>query len=83
MKVYSELYVKTWMLLAGLFIALGLTGVIPAVHYLISNGLAQALEHLPWLLFMAFLYIAGGVIYALRIPERLGPGKFDIWVSGQ
>jgi len=30
---------------------------------------------------MAVLYIVGAIIYAVRIPERLFPGKFDIWVS--
>ncbi|KAK2155089.1 hypothetical protein LSH36_249g00039 [Paralvinella palmiformis] len=32
-----------------------------------------------WLIFMAILYLSGGVIYAMRLPERLWPGKFDIW----
>ncbi|CAH8526728.1 unnamed protein product [Schistosoma mattheei] len=34
---------------------------------------------LGWLILMAVLYISGATIYALRIPERLYPGKFDIW----
>lgn len=27
------------------------------------------------------LYILGAVFYALRVPERWFPGKFDLWVS--
>ena len=64
----------------GLFIALGLTGVVPGLHYIFTAGVAEAFWIYFWLLFMAFLYILGGVIYAIRIPERLYPGKFDIWV---
>lgn len=69
--------------LTGMFIGLGLSGVIPALHYVITDGFYHAINKasLGWLVLMAFLYIAGAVIYAVRIPERLFPGKFDIWVS--
>jgi len=64
-----------------MFIGLGLSGVIPAVHYIVTDGFYDAINvaALGWLLLMAFLYIAGAVIYAVRIPERIWPGKFDIW----
>jgi len=67
----------------GVFVALGLSGVIPTTHYIITDGLWNAVQKasLGYLLLMAFLYILGAVIYAMRIPERLYPGKFDIWVS--
>lgn len=29
---------------------------------------------------MGCLYILGALFYALRVPERFFPGKFDIWV---
>lgn len=66
---------------AGTFIGLGLSGVIPAMHYVITDGFYEAINYaaLGWLVLMAFLYIAGAVIYAIRIPERIWPGKFDIW----
>ena len=66
----------------GVFIALGLSGVIPAMHYVITEGFYQAVNFaaLGWLVLMAVLYIVGAVIYAVRIPERIWPGKFDIWV---
>lgn len=66
---------------AGMFIALGLSGVIPAFHYVITDGFWHAVNKaaLGWLVLMAVLYISGAVIYAARIPERIFPGKFDIW----
>ena len=69
--------------ISGTFIGLGLSGVIPAMHYVIEEGFYNAVNFaaLGWLVLMAFLYISGAIIYAVRIPERLFPGKFDIWVS--
>lgn len=66
---------------AGVFISLGLSGVIPALHFVITDGFWFAIDRasLGWLSLMAVLYIVGAVIYAVRIPERLFPGKFDIW----
>uniref|UniRef100_A0A0B6ZEQ3 Adiponectin receptor n=1 Tax=Arion vulgaris TaxID=1028688 RepID=A0A0B6ZEQ3_9EUPU len=66
---------------AGVFVALGLSGVIPAMHYVITDGFWHAINFaaLGWLVLMATLYIVGAVIYAARIPERIFPGKFDIW----
>lgn len=66
---------------AGVFIGLGLSGVIPAMHYVITDGFWEAINFaaLGWLVLMAVLYISGAVIYAVRIPERIWPGKFDIW----
>ena len=71
-----------YCLIAGMFIGLGLSGVIPAIHYIITDGFHEAINvaALGWLVLMAVLYISGAVIYAVRIPERIWPGKFDIWV---
>jgi len=69
--------------IAGVFISFGLSGVIPAMHFVITDGFWHAVNKasLGWLVLMAVLYIVGAIIYAVRIPERLFPGKFDIWVS--
>ncbi|CAH8522415.1 unnamed protein product [Heterobilharzia americana] len=66
---------------ALLFISLGLSGVIPCTHYILMEGFWEGVSYsaLGWLVLMAVLYISGAAIYALRIPERLYPGKFDIW----
>jgi len=65
------------------FVALGLSGVIPAGHFVITDGLSHAFNYaaLGWIMLMAFLYIIGAVIYAARVPERIWPGRFDIWVK--
>ena len=65
-----------------MFIALGLSGVIPALHFVITDGFDHAVNYasLGWLVLMAVLYIVGALIYAFRVPERIFPGKFDIWV---
>ncbi|XP_017058664.1 LOW QUALITY PROTEIN: adiponectin receptor protein [Drosophila ficusphila] len=66
---------------AGVFMSFGLSGVIPAVHYSIMEGWFSQMSRasLGWLILMGLLYILGALLYALRVPERWFPGKFDIW----
>jgi len=66
---------------ASMFIGLGLSGVLPAMHYMATFGSYKAFNvgALGWLILMAVLYITGACLYAARIPERFFPGKFDIW----
>lgn len=68
---------------AGVFTAFGLSGVIPAIHYVYMEGWFNDISRasLGWLVLMGLLYILGAMFYALRIPERWFPGKFDLWVS--
>ena len=68
---------------AGVFMAFGLSGVIPAIHYVCMEGWFNDISRasLGWLVLMGLLYILGAMFYALRIPERWFPGKFDLWVS--
>ena len=65
------------------FVAFGLYGVVPGVHIYLRDGYALASHaYALWgILFMAALYIGGGALYAMRIPERFWPGKFDVWAS--
>lgn len=71
---------------AGVFTAFALSSVIPAVHWYVTHG---GVAHLGttfqsavfFILLMATLYITGVLFYALRIPERFYPGKFDLYVS--
>lgn len=65
---------------AGVFITFGLSGIVPALHYVYMEGWFStiALASIGWLLLMGVLYILGAIIYALRIPERFFPGKCDI-----
>uniref|UniRef100_A0A8C4R8W0 Adiponectin receptor 2 n=1 Tax=Eptatretus burgeri TaxID=7764 RepID=A0A8C4R8W0_EPTBU len=66
---------------AGVFLGLGLSGVIPTVHFMATEGFLQATTagQCGWLFLMAMLYITGAVFYAARIPERFFPGTYDIW----
>lgn len=66
---------------AGVFMGLGLSGVIPCVHTTILDGFWPSVYDgsLGWLVLMAVLYLSGATIYAIRVPERLFPGRFDIW----
>ncbi|MFT7805554.1 adiponectin receptor protein 2-like [Arapaima gigas] len=66
---------------AGVFVGLGLSGVVPTLHFVISEGFLRAttIGQMGWLFLMAILYITGACLYAARIPERFFPGKCDIW----
>lgn len=44
---------------------------------LIHSGSTLSYKHLH---FPGLLYILGAIFYALRVPERWFPGKFDLWV---
>lgn len=67
---------------AGVFLGLGLSGLVPTLHFMISEGFIKAttVGQIGWLFLMAVLYILGVALYAARIPERFFPGKCDIWV---
>ncbi|TMW45922.1 hypothetical protein DOY81_008997 [Sarcophaga bullata] len=66
---------------AGVFMSFGLSGIIPAIHYGAMEGWFTQISKssLGWLILMGFLYILGALLYALRVPERWFPGKFDLW----
>ncbi|CBY12885.1 unnamed protein product [Oikopleura dioica] len=50
---------------AGVFLSLGLSGVIPMIHALIKNG-------------AKFSFGEGATFYATRFPECVWPGRFDL-----
>lgn len=79
---HTELFNKMKCCFVGVFAGFGLSGVIPAVHYLVVKGFLQAVYHASfgWLCLMGALYLLGAGFYALRVPERFFPGKCDIWV---
>lgn len=68
---------------AGLFIALGLFGIVPTVHGIFIYGMNNAFKtiSLGHMILMATSYISGALIYGCRFPERTMPGKFNIFVS--
>lgn len=67
---------------AGIFMAFGLSGVVPAIHYIIMEGWSNTISKtsLGWLILMGLLYILGALFYSFRVPERWFPGKCDLWV---
>ncbi|GAN11053.1 hemolysin III family channel protein [Mucor ambiguus] len=66
---------------ASLFMALGLFGLIPTIHGIWIYGLNNATKTiaLGHMALMATTYIAGALIYGCRFPERVMPGKFNIF----
>uniref|UniRef100_A0A0N5AAN0 Adiponectin receptor protein n=1 Tax=Syphacia muris TaxID=451379 RepID=A0A0N5AAN0_9BILA len=66
---------------AGVFLAMGLSSIVPVLHLWIIDGLRILLEQASfhWLVLMGVLYITGALLYATRTPERCFPGKCDLW----
>ncbi|KAG8780009.1 hypothetical protein FRC12_023568 [Ceratobasidium sp. 428] len=61
------------------FYALGVCALVPIVHAYLRYGLERMQNEMgfTWVASTACLYVAGGMIYACRIPERWMPGTFD------
>uniref|UniRef100_A0A3B3TBX3 Adiponectin receptor 1 n=1 Tax=Paramormyrops kingsleyae TaxID=1676925 RepID=A0A3B3TBX3_9TELE len=66
---------------AGVFMGLGLSGIVPTMHFTVAEGFVKAttVGQMGWFYLMGALYITGAGLYAARIPERYFPGKCDIW----
>ncbi|TMS39208.1 hypothetical protein L596_005772 [Steinernema carpocapsae] len=66
---------------AIVFVAMGLSAIVPTVHLFITDGFQYLYEYtiLHWLVAMGSMYLIGAALYAFRIPERFFPGKCDIW----
>ncbi|GAB7350616.1 hypothetical protein MBLNU459_g1182t1 [Dothideomycetes sp. NU459] len=68
---------------AGMFIAMGLSAVVPVLHGIKLYGVGQLQRQigLSWLVSQGVMYIIGAGLYAARVPERFQPGTFDVWGS--
>ncbi|KAH7131520.1 mPR-like GPCR protein [Dactylonectria estremocensis] len=66
-----------------MFVALGLSGVVPIFHGSMIYGVQGLHERmsLGWVVLHGAMYIFGAFLYAFRWPERSAPGVFDIWGS--
>lgn len=64
---------------ATIFVAYGLSGVLPIVAGSIVFGYSETNMRAgtTWLYTEAILYITGAAIYALRVPEKYCPGRYD------
>ena len=69
---------RTWR--AAMFVAMGLSAVGPVIHGLRFYGLDEMEDRmgLTWVVVQGATYILGAIIYAMRIPEKWVPKKFDI-----
>lgn len=64
---------------AGLFFGMGMSGVAPILHKLVLYWKQpEALHTTGYEVLMGVFYGVGALVYALRVPERWMPGKFDI-----
>ncbi|XP_068638720.1 heptahelical transmembrane protein 1-like [Aristolochia californica] len=64
-----------------LFIAMGLSGILPAVHTLVVNWAEPNLNVTVTLLYeaaTALSYLTGTMFYVSRVPEKWKPGFFDL-----
>ena len=59
------------------YISLGATGFVPVVELIITRGPAWAYYFYAPITMSLIVYVAGAVIYAMRIPEKFLPGWFD------
>jgi len=62
---------------AGVFLALGLSCLVPTTH------LASLIGHHDSFIYLALVgvsYVLGALVYASRVPESIWPGRFDTWV---
>uniref|UniRef100_A0A0K0FBH6 Adiponectin receptor protein (inferred by orthology to a D. melanogaster protein) n=1 Tax=Strongyloides venezuelensis TaxID=75913 RepID=A0A0K0FBH6_STRVS len=66
---------------ALVFVLMGLSGVFPAIHFIMTDGISKMIDEngFYYLIVMALLYLIGAGLYATRTPERFFPGKCDIW----
>ncbi|XP_003741628.1 adiponectin receptor protein-like [Galendromus occidentalis] len=70
------------VLRASIFTGLGLScSIFPGTHFVLIHGLYAAFVDLAfgWLFTMFAVAMFGVALYAMRVPERFMPGKFDVW----
>jgi adiponectin receptor len=75
---------------AAAFAGIAVFAVIPMAHGLLflrhpsaaEASLGSLIYRLVWgMLLVAALSVAGALAYAMRFPERLAPGRFDVFLS--
>ncbi|CAD6886766.1 unnamed protein product [Tilletia controversa] len=76
-KWFNTREAKMWRV--AIFLSMAFAALLPFTHAAYEHGLTKtaafAFPVVPSLL----AYILGIVVYALEIPERWAPGRFDIW----
>ncbi|KAF2112926.1 hemolysin-III related-domain-containing protein, partial [Lophiotrema nucula] len=66
-----------------MYSGLGLSFIIPIIHGIVRFGWETQLwkMSLDWMAVMTAFNLTGGILYAMRIPEKWYPKRFDIWGS--
>eukprot|EP00741_Cyanophora_paradoxa_P008218 tig00000025_g7953.t1 len=66
----------------ALFFGCGVAFIAPHVHKIVAFGTGheETDRALPFYILSGVFYGVGTVIFALRFPERLWPGRFDYWL---
>jgi channel protein (hemolysin III family) len=73
----SLMHPKYYPFRAGVFVFIGISVAFPLIQFYVETGYWGVFH---WLLVSGGVsYIVGAGFYATRVPERLWPGKFDIW----
>lgn len=64
---------------ASIFLAMGLSGLVPAAHAIVLHWAhSQIFLALAYEILMGLLYGVGAAFYVSRVPERWRPGVFDL-----
>eukprot|EP00668_Euglena_longa_P011751 GGOE01014167.1.p1 GENE.GGOE01014167.1~~GGOE01014167.1.p1 ORF type:complete len:286 (-),score=91.34 GGOE01014167.1:297-1154(-) len=85
----SERLRENHWLMIPLFCTVVASGLVPSGHWLVHNILPLEFAHvapLKWtllsgILWMYAFYLLGVLLFVLRFPERLAPGRFDLFLS--
>jgi len=75
-SIWATARFRVWRTL--IYVLSGVLSAIPIFHFLIRNGIPNVagLAFYGWFIMIA-AYLGGAFIYAMKIPERWAPGKFD------
>jgi adiponectin receptor len=73
-------YEMAW-LRVSFYVGLAGTGFLPVIQLCFSRGLSWALFFYSPIFKSLFVYLAGAILYAHKVPERWCPGMFD-YVGG-
>ncbi|KAJ5059289.1 putative membrane protein [Bipolaris maydis] len=66
---------------AAMYAGLGLSFIIPIIHGITIFGWETQMWRmsLDWMALMTAFNLTGGALYAMRIPEKWYPYRFDVW----
>ncbi|KAG5464400.1 hypothetical protein LSCM1_00584 [Leishmania martiniquensis] len=79
---WTDLFHEHMWVRLGVFLGLGFSGLVPAIHSLTIVPLnAATMSIIIGILLMVALYCSGVAFYVTQFPESRYPGHFDCWLS--